>query len=94
MGGVFPSENKYIPRFIRTHWHLGGKVGVFGFAAARLVGRRVVFGFAVARIGILVGRRAVFGLAAKQGFRFSVCVLRVVLSCAAELDLESSFHAS
>ncbi|MFI0460240.1 MAG: hypothetical protein ACH254_21860 [Candidatus Thiodiazotropha endolucinida] len=55
------------------------------------MGRLVVFGFAAVR---LVGRRVVFGFAAEQDFRFSVCVLRVVLPCAAELDLESSFHAS
>ena len=66
---------------------LVGRWVVFGFAAAR---------FAVARIGILVGKRAVFGFAAEQNFRFSVhvCVLRVVPFRAAELDLESSFHAS
>ena len=24
---LFPGENKYIPRYIRTHWHLGGQAG-------------------------------------------------------------------
>ena len=79
---LFLGENRYLPRYIRTHWHLGGQVGRLWLRCRTLGGQAGLLRLRCRTHWHLGGQAGRLRLRCRAGFSlFCMCALRCPLLC-------------